>query len=166
MATTAAATARRTSAVPDESLPAASSASAMRQRVLARSPGSRSARGRIALYVEPEALGDDALRIAHDRYYFVFYRYVFAYDASGTPALEQACSRTTRSRARRCAAGLALALENGELLLLSRGQRRGRRAPQQVGASLGAASSAASRDRCAGAQPPAANPPTSRCATG
>jgi outer membrane protein assembly factor BamB len=47
-------------------------------------PGTRSARGRIALYAEPEAVGQDDLRLANDHYYLAFYRYVFAYDAAGT----------------------------------------------------------------------------------
>jgi hypothetical protein len=43
-------------------------------------PGTRSARGRIRLYATPEPSGE-ALGLLGDRFYFVYYRYVFGYDA-------------------------------------------------------------------------------------
>ena len=43
----------------------------------------RSAQGRIGLLFEPVADGSDAIRIADDRFYLLFFRYVFAFNAEG-----------------------------------------------------------------------------------
>lgn len=42
-------------------------------------PGTRSARGRIRLYATPEPRGEE-LGLSADRFYFVYYRYVFGFD--------------------------------------------------------------------------------------
>jgi len=50
-----------------------------------RSPARGSARGRIRVYFAPAPATDpDEVRIAGDTYYFVYYRYVFAYALDGT----------------------------------------------------------------------------------
>jgi len=47
-------------------------------------PGTRSARGRIRVYFSPAPTGDpNVVAIAGDTYYFVYYRYVFAYGLDG-----------------------------------------------------------------------------------
>lgn len=43
-------------------------------------PGTRSARGRIRIYSSPRAGTGREVPIAQDRFYFVYYRYVFAFD--------------------------------------------------------------------------------------
>ncbi|MEZ4335974.1 MAG: PQQ-binding-like beta-propeller repeat protein [Sandaracinaceae bacterium] len=57
-------------------------------------PGTRSARGRIRVYFNPAPASDDtSIHIEGDTYYFVYYRYVFAYSLEGelrwTRILEQ-----------------------------------------------------------------------------
>ncbi|MCB9591511.1 MAG: PQQ-binding-like beta-propeller repeat protein [Sandaracinaceae bacterium] len=48
-------------------------------------PGTRSARGRIRVYFNPAPAPDDvSIAIEGDTYYFVYYRYVFAYGLDGT----------------------------------------------------------------------------------
>jgi hypothetical protein len=81
-------------------------------------PGSRSARGKIALYLEPEAVGADGVRIARGRYYFVFYRYVFGFDAAGTLLFARVLPSDAIA-GQAVTAGLALALEAGAVWLLS-----------------------------------------------
>ena len=103
----------------------------------AAAPGGRSARGRISLYVEPEAVADDRIRVAHDRYYFVFYRYVFAYDAEGHMRWSRLLDHDAIA-GQAVAQGLALALENGQVLLLSEANGA-LRMSQSVGVALGAA---------------------------
>ncbi len=44
-------------------------------------PGTRSARGRIRIYFEPEGVENGAIRVVGDRFYYVYYRYVFAFDS-------------------------------------------------------------------------------------
>jgi hypothetical protein len=101
-------------------------------------PGSRSARGRIALHFAPEPAGEAGARVAGDRYYFVFYRYVFAYDASS----RLMWTRLLPSDAiagRAVPSGLVSVLEDGRVQLLGRDD--GEPAAQlSVGASLAAAS--------------------------
>ncbi len=81
-------------------------------------PGGRSARGRIALYLQPEAVGPDGLRIARDRYYFVFYRYVFAFDAGGALRWARVLPRDSIA-GQAVPAGLSLVLEDGSFELLA-----------------------------------------------
>jgi len=47
-------------------------------------PGTRSARGRIRVYFAPSPASPDSISIAGGTYYFVYYRYVFAYDLDGS----------------------------------------------------------------------------------
>ncbi len=48
-------------------------------------PGTRSARGRIRIFFAPApAQGDQGVPIADDTFYFVYYRYVFAFDTNHT----------------------------------------------------------------------------------
>jgi outer membrane protein assembly factor BamB len=79
-------------------------------------PGARSARGRVALYFEPEATAD-GLRVAHGRFYAVFYRYVFAYDASGRLLWARALTHDVIA-GRALPSGLAVVTERGQVLLL------------------------------------------------
>jgi outer membrane protein assembly factor BamB len=80
-------------------------------------PGTRSARGRVALYFEPAADGG-GVRIAHGRFYAVFYRYVFAYDAGGTLRWARMLAHDAIA-GRALPEGLAVVTERGQLLLLS-----------------------------------------------
>jgi hypothetical protein len=108
------------------------------ESAFAARPGKRSARGRIALHFQPEASGATGAAIAFGRYYFVFYRYVFAYDAAG--ALQW--SRVLDSDAIAGQAlqdGLLIALESGQVLQLSAaGGEPLRRS--EIGSELAAAS--------------------------
>lgn len=79
-------------------------------------PGARSARGRIALHVRPEAAA--GVRIANDRAYFVFYRYVFGLDAAGRLVWARILPRDVVA-GQALADGLLVVLEDGELLVLS-----------------------------------------------
>jgi outer membrane protein assembly factor BamB len=79
-------------------------------------PGARSARGRVALYFEPEATAE-GLRVAHGRFYAVFYRYVFAYDASGRLLWARALTHDVIA-GRALPSGLAVVTERGQVLLL------------------------------------------------
>ncbi|MFT5357419.1 MAG: outer membrane protein assembly factor BamB [Polyangiales bacterium] len=47
-------------------------------------PGRRSARGRIRVYFAPQAQGESPVSVVGDIFYYVYYRYVFAYDGEGT----------------------------------------------------------------------------------
>jgi hypothetical protein len=101
-------------------------------------PASRSARGRIALHFAPEPVGDAGARVAGDRYYFVFYRYVFAYDASSR-LLWTRVLPSDAIAGRAVPSGLLSVLEDGRIQLLGRDD--GEPAAQlSVGASLAAAS--------------------------
>lgn len=106
--------------------------------------GARSARGRVALYAEPETEAG-APRLAHDRFYTVFYRYVFAYDAAGALVWARTLPSDVIS-ARAASAGLFAATERGELMLLSRADG-GVATLAQLGLPLSAA-------RFAGGTPP------------
>ena len=65
----------------------------------------------------------DAPRLAHDRFYAVFYRYVFAYDAAGQLVWARPLASDVIS-ARASSAGLFAATERGDVLLLSRADGR------------------------------------------
>jgi outer membrane protein assembly factor BamB len=117
-----------------EALPANPSAM---ESAFSPQPGTRSARGRIALHLEPEAIGAGGVRIAYDRYYFVFYRYVFAYDASGALRWSRLLDRDAIA-GQALAAGLGLALEDGQVLLLAQ-DNGDTLLSQRTGVALGSA---------------------------
>ncbi|MBZ0120628.1 MAG: hypothetical protein K8H88_26785, partial [Sandaracinaceae bacterium] len=56
-------------------------------------PGARSARGRIRIYFRPDVAPEHAIQVVGETYYFVYYRYVFAFSTEGalrwTRILEQ-----------------------------------------------------------------------------
>jgi hypothetical protein len=81
-------------------------------------PAARSARGRVALYLTPE-LVDGVVRPSHDRYYAVFYRYVFAYDTSGELRWAHMLPHDAIA-GHALASGLALVTDPGAVWLLPR----------------------------------------------
>ncbi|MFI5309288.1 MAG: PQQ-binding-like beta-propeller repeat protein, partial [Polyangiales bacterium] len=102
-------------AVPAEELPGRPVA--MESAFFAH-PGSRSARGRIALYLEPEAVGEDGVRIARGRYDFVFYRYLFGFDEHGGLRYCRLLPHDAIA-GQAVAAGLVLAFDTGTTALIS-----------------------------------------------
>lgn len=120
--------------LPSERLPGEPAAQAS---AFSPEPAGRSARGRIALYLEPEAIGDDGVRLARDRYYFVFYRYVFAFDANGTLRFSRVLAHDVIA-GQAVAAGLVLVQDSGEALLLSE-QDGSERMHLAIGAALASA---------------------------
>jgi hypothetical protein len=108
------------------------------ESAFAQKPGARSARGRIALYLEPEAHGNDGVGIAHDRYYLAFYRYVFAYDASGALRWAHMLAHDVLA-GQVLPSGVAIVSDDGRMLVL--GQDDGATLLQlAVGSDLAAAS--------------------------
>ncbi len=57
--------------------------SSLRESAYTFKPAKRSAEGRIGLLFEPLAHGDASIRVSDDRFYLLFFRYVFAFDADG-----------------------------------------------------------------------------------
>jgi hypothetical protein len=108
----------------------------------ASKPGTRSARGRIALLLEPEARGEDGVGIAHDRYFLAFYRYVFAYDAAGGLRWARMLGRDVIA-GQALPTGVALVSEDGRVRVFAQ-QDGATLLDQTVGSELAAASLAAS----------------------
>jgi len=79
----------------------------------------RSARGRIALYLEPEAVGERGVRIAQDSYDFVFYRYLFGFDAAGHLRYCRSLPHDVIA-GQAVRAGLVLVFDTGATALISR----------------------------------------------
>jgi len=80
-------------------------------------PGSRSARGRIRIYFEPEGVEDGSIRVVGDRFYYIYYRYVFAFDSSDRIVWARMLPGDIL-RADVVPRGLVTLSENGELRLL------------------------------------------------
>jgi hypothetical protein len=120
--------------VPSERLPGEPSAQAS---AFSPEPAARSARGRIALYLEPEAVGATGVQLARDRYYFVFYRYVFAFDASGALRFCRVLAHDVIA-GQPVAAGLVLVQDSGDALLLA-AQDGSERMHVAIGAALASA---------------------------
>ncbi|MCB9621112.1 MAG: PQQ-binding-like beta-propeller repeat protein, partial [Sandaracinus sp.] len=80
-------------------------------------PGTRSARGRIRLYATPTPAGEE-LGLAGDRFYFVYYRYVFGYDAERNLRWARMLDQDVIA-ADALDSGLFVVGENGTLRLLS-----------------------------------------------
>ncbi len=79
-------------------------------------PGARSAHGRVALLVDLESADTDGgLRARGGRFYFVFFRALFAFNDDGT-ALWARTLDSDVARAQTTTAGLTVALESGALL--------------------------------------------------
>lgn len=117
-------------------------------------PGTRSARGRIALHFAPEA-SDPGVRLARDRYYFVFYRYAFGFDGSGHMLWCRVLPRDVIA-GRALGDGLLALLEDGSLVSLDQGS--GAVTPHaNVGVELAAADLAAVPPSLA-SQPPSTPP--------
>ncbi len=83
-------------------------------------PGGRSARGRIRVYFNPAPAADDAsIQLEGDTYYFVYYRYVFAYDLEGTLRWTRHLEQDV-ANAEAMPHGLLTVGEQGQLTLLDR----------------------------------------------
>ncbi|MCS6798622.1 MAG: PQQ-like beta-propeller repeat protein [Myxococcota bacterium] len=81
-------------------------------------PGQRSARGRIRVYFHPAASTDtDAIRIAGDRWYFVYFRHVFAFAPDGSPRWARALPSVIAG-AQALPEGLLTVAEDGSVRLL------------------------------------------------
>ncbi len=81
-------------------------------------PGTRSARGRIRVYYEPEASAEPgAIPVEGDRFYFVYFRYVFAFDGDENLIWARTLPRDV-VRAHALTGGLLTIAEDGNARLL------------------------------------------------
>jgi hypothetical protein len=92
----------------------------------------------VAVYLRPEPSGSDGVRLAGDVHYFVFYRYVFGYDASGALRFARTLPHDVIA-GRALPDGLLLATEQGQVLFVS--QQNGAVTVQaELGVALASAS--------------------------
>ncbi|HEY8495317.1 MAG TPA: hypothetical protein VIN04_15590, partial [Myxococcota bacterium] len=83
-------------------------------------PGTRSARGRIRVYFSPAPAPDDGtIRVEGDHYYFVYYRYVFAFDLEGNLRWARILEQDVIN-AQALPQGLLTVGEQGQMRLLDR----------------------------------------------
>ncbi|MGE3634135.1 MAG: PQQ-binding-like beta-propeller repeat protein, partial [Sandaracinaceae bacterium] len=83
-------------------------------------PGGRSARGRIRVYFNPAPTDDaTAIHVEGDTYYFVYFRYVFAYDLDGTLRWTRIVEQDI-ANAEAMPHGLLTVGEQGQVTLLDR----------------------------------------------
>jgi hypothetical protein len=104
-------------------LPEIAALPTLRESAYTFKPAERSAEGRIGFFFHTDAAGGEGIRFEDDRFYLVFYRYVFAFDSAG----DLAWCRLLNSEsigAESVSGGLIAVLESGEVEWLAAGNGR------------------------------------------